>query len=47
MAYRNLPAMLPQWGQLMPLHDGARPGQFRLPPPPAPTNELYTRTTTR
>ena len=38
----NQPAMLPQWGQLMPFTMRA-PWQFRLPPPPALTNEVYTR----
>jgi len=38
----NLPAMLPQWGQLMPFTMRA-PWQFRLPPPPTLTSELYTR----
>ena len=42
MASGNLPAMLPQWGQLMPFTMRAS-WQFRLPPPPALTNELYTR----
>jgi len=38
----NLPAMLPQWGQLMPFTMRA-PWQFRLPPPPSLTSELYAR----
>src|SRR5215467_2425662 len=42
MAPGNLPAMLPQWGQLMPFTMRA-PWQFRLPPPPSLTSELYTR----
>src|SRR5262249_47786861 len=42
LAPRNLRAMLPQWGQLMPFTMRA-PWQFRLPPPPSLTSELYTR----
>jgi len=38
----NLPAMLPQWGQLMPFTMRA-PWQFRLPPPPSLSSELYAR----
>ena len=38
----NQPAMLPQWGHLMPFTMRA-PWQFRLPPPPALTSEFYTR----
>jgi hypothetical protein len=38
----NGPAMLPQWAQLAPFTMRA-PWQFRLPPPPALTSELYTR----
>ena len=42
VAAGNQPAMLVQWGQLMPFTMRA-PWQFRLPPPPALTSELYTR----
>src|SRR5712692_5680089 len=36
------PAMLPQWGQMMPFTMRA-PWQFRLPPPPSLTSEIYAR----
>src|SRR5436190_15930349 len=42
VASGSLPAMLPQWGQMMPFTMRA-PWQFRLPPPPTLTSELYTR----
>ena len=42
LAPGNWPAMLPQWGHMMPFTMRA-PWQFRLPPPPALTSELYTR----
>jgi hypothetical protein len=42
LAPGNWPAMLPQWGQMMPFTMRA-PWQFRLPPPPSLTSELYTR----
>ena len=42
LAPGNLPAMLPQWGQVAPFTMRA-PWQFRLPPPPALASELYTR----
>jgi hypothetical protein len=42
LALGNSPAMLPQWGQMMPFTMRA-PWQFRLRPPPAVTSETYTR----
>lgn len=42
LALGNLPAMLPQWGQMTPFTMRA-PWQFRLRPPPALTSETYTR----
>jgi hypothetical protein len=42
LASGNLPAMLPQWGQMMPFTMRA-PWQFRLRPPPTLTSETYTR----
>jgi len=42
LALGNLPAMLPQWGQMLPFTMRA-PWQFRLRPPPALTSETYTR----
>ena len=38
----NVPAMLPQWAQMMPFTMRA-PWQFRLPPPPSLTSEIYAR----
>jgi hypothetical protein len=42
LAPGNLPAMLPQWGQMLPFTMRA-PWQFRLRPPTALTSETYTR----
>lgn len=42
LALGNLPAMLPQWGGMMPFTMRAA-WQFRLRPPPALTSETYTR----
>ena len=42
LAPGNSPAMLPQWGQMMPFTMRA-PWQFRLRPPPTLTSETYTR----
>ena len=42
LAPGNVAAMLPQWAQVMPFTMRA-PWQFRLPPPPALTSELYAR----
>ena len=42
LALGNVPAMLPQWGHMMPFTMRA-PWQFRLRPPPALTSETYTR----
>ena len=38
----NAPAILPQWAQLMPFTMRA-PWQFRLPPPPSLSSEVYLR----
>jgi hypothetical protein len=38
----NVPAVLPQWAQMMPFTMRA-PWQFRLPPPPSLTSEIYAR----
>jgi hypothetical protein len=42
LAAGNQPAMLPQWGHMMPFTMRA-PWQFRLRPPPTLTSETYTR----
>ncbi|HWN56419.1 MAG TPA: hypothetical protein VNP91_15000, partial [Methylomirabilota bacterium] len=42
LAVGNQPAMLPQWGHMMPFTMRA-PWQFRLRPPPTLTSETYTR----
>ena len=42
LAVGNWPAMLPQWGQMMPFTMRA-PWQFRLRPPPALTSDTYAR----
>src|SRR6185503_12046003 len=42
LAAGNAPAMLPQWGQIMPFTMRA-PWQFRLRPPPTLTSETYAR----
>jgi len=42
LAAGNQPAMLPQWGYMMPFTMRA-PWQFRLRPPPSLTSEIYTR----
>ena len=42
LAAGNQPAMLPQWGHMMPFTMRA-PWQFRLRPPPSLTSEAYTR----
>ncbi len=42
LAAGNQPAMLPQWGHMMPFTMRA-PWQFRLRPPPSLTSEIYAR----